>query len=73
MRYEEPDAMRRWDAPLFIVTPEDDTMPFDDIWGALMLRRAPPPNMATAVVGKIEQAIVVYVYNTGGAASSHGG
>ncbi|KAI9595500.1 chromatin associated protein KTI12 [Syncephalis fuscata] len=49
MRYEEPDAMRRWDAPLFTITPEDDTLPMDDIWSALMLRKAPPPNMATAV------------------------
>ncbi|RKP24556.1 protein KTI12 [Syncephalis pseudoplumigaleata] len=49
MRYEEPDAMRRWDAPLFVVTPEDEQMPLDDIWAALMLRKAPPPNMATAV------------------------
>ncbi|RKP06409.1 chromatin associated protein KTI12 [Thamnocephalis sphaerospora] len=48
-RYEEPDAMRRWDAPLFTVTHEDTELPLDDIWSALMLRKAPPPNMATAV------------------------
>jgi tRNA uridine 5-carbamoylmethylation protein Kti12 len=63
-RYEEPDAMRRWDAPLFIVTHEDKELPFDDIWSALVLRKAPPPNMATAVVRTINLIIILIILFT---------
>lgn len=49
MRYEEPNPDARWDAPLFEVVSGDDDLPFPDIWDALVLRKAPPPNAATLV------------------------
>jgi protein KTI12 len=35
-RYEEPNAMARWDAPLFTVLWEDEMPPCDAIWDALV-------------------------------------
>lgn len=35
-RYEEPNAMARWDSPLFTVLHEDPAPPFDAIWEALI-------------------------------------
>lgn len=49
MRYEEPNPDARWDAPLFEVVSGDDELPFSEIWDALVLRKAPPPNAATLV------------------------
>ncbi|KAJ2481179.1 kti12, chromatin associated [Coemansia sp. RSA 2131] len=51
MRYEEPNSATRWDSPLFTIIQNDpnDTLPFDSIWDAIVERRAPPPNFATAV------------------------
>ncbi|KAJ2824143.1 kti12, chromatin associated [Coemansia erecta] len=51
MRYEEPNAATRWDSPLFTIIQNDpnDRLPFDGIWDAVVERRAPPPNFATAV------------------------
>ncbi|KAG7191387.1 uncharacterized protein KQ657_003508 [Scheffersomyces spartinae] len=51
MRYEEPNNSTRWDSPLFsVMTDEgDDELNIDDIWEALVLKRAPPPNAATVV------------------------
>ncbi|KAI9316351.1 chromatin associated protein KTI12-domain-containing protein [Dichotomocladium elegans] len=46
-RYEEPDARNRWDAPLFTVIYDDATVPGDQIWDAVILRKPPPPNMST--------------------------
>uniref|UniRef100_A0A060T904 ARAD1D07304p n=1 Tax=Blastobotrys adeninivorans TaxID=409370 RepID=A0A060T904_BLAAD len=46
-RYEEPNGMNRWDAPLFTVVPEDE-MPVDDILDALR-KKAKPPNQATVL------------------------
>ncbi|KAJ2768314.1 kti12, chromatin associated [Coemansia nantahalensis] len=50
-RYEEPNAASRWDSPLFTVIQHDpaDALPFEDIWAAVVERRAPPPNFATAM------------------------
>lgn len=51
MRYEEPNALTRWDLPLFTVVSNEpnETLPVDDIWDALVLKRPPPPNAATLV------------------------
>lgn len=51
MRYEEPKEDTRWDSPLFLLVSdlENETLPIDDIWNALVLKRAPPPNAATLV------------------------
>lgn len=51
MRYEEPREDARWDSPLFtLVTDyENETLPVDEIWDALVLKRPPPPNAATLV------------------------
>lgn len=50
MRYEEPNDATRWDSPLFtVVSGEDDELPINDIWDALVLKRPPPPNAATLV------------------------
>lgn len=51
MRYEEPNSSTRWDSPLFSVMTDEgnDTLAFNDIWEALVLKRAPPPNAATVV------------------------
>jgi protein KTI12 len=35
-RFEEPNAMARWDSPLFTVLHEDTTPPFEAIWDALI-------------------------------------
>ncbi|KAJ2710608.1 kti12, chromatin associated [Coemansia spiralis] len=50
-RYEEPNAASKWDSPLFTVIQHDqpDPLPFDAIWAALVEKRAPPPNFATAM------------------------
>jgi len=47
MRFEEPDAMRRWDAPLFVVLPDDPQPPLEAIWAAVMERKPPPPHAST--------------------------
>ncbi|QBM88059.1 protein KTI12 [Metschnikowia aff. pulcherrima] len=51
MRYEEPNADSRWDSPLFTVVSDyaGETLPVDQIWEALVLKRPPPPNAATLV------------------------
>lgn len=51
MRYEEPNSDTRWDSPLFTVVSdyEKETLPIDEIWDALVLKRPPPPNAATLV------------------------
>lgn len=46
-RYEEPNGMSRWDAPLFIVAHEDTELPIGEIWDTLVLRKPKPPNQAT--------------------------
>ncbi|KAI8324225.1 protein KTI12 [Martensiomyces pterosporus] len=51
MRYEEPNQATRWDSPLFTIIQHDpnDRLPFDRIWDAIVEKRAPPPNFATAM------------------------
>ena len=50
MRYEEPNSMVRWDAPLFTVLWDDPTLPLDDIWGALTEGIVKAPNTGTQAV-----------------------
>ncbi|KAJ2724533.1 kti12, chromatin associated [Coemansia sp. Benny D115] len=52
MRYEEPNSAARWDSPLFTVVQHEkprEELPMEDIWGALVERRALAPNFATAM------------------------
>lgn len=35
-RYEEPNGMARWDSPLFTVLWDDETLPCDAIWDAMI-------------------------------------
>ncbi|KAG0002050.1 hypothetical protein BGZ79_003681 [Entomortierella chlamydospora] len=49
VRFEEPDSRTKWDSPLFIVVPEDIKLPEDEIWDAVILKKAKPPNMSTVV------------------------
>ncbi|KAF9917034.1 kti12, chromatin associated [Lobosporangium transversale] len=48
MRFEEPDSRTKWDSPLFVVVPEDK-LPEEEIWDAVILRKAKPPNLSTVV------------------------
>lgn len=54
-RFEEPNAMVRWDAPLFIVIQQDkklsdnDNKICSDIVDAVILKKAPAPNLSTVV------------------------
>ena len=50
MRFEEPDARAKWDSPLFVVVPEDTGLPENEIWDAVILKKAKPPNLSTVVV-----------------------
>ncbi|CAE6444797.1 unnamed protein product [Rhizoctonia solani] len=51
-RYEEPNSMVRWDAPLFTVPWPDETVPGEDIWRAITLGDKRPANQAVASVVK---------------------
>ncbi|XP_033100867.1 protein KTI12 homolog [Anneissia japonica] len=73
MRFEAPDSRNRWDSPLFTVLP-DDELPCQQIYDAVYLRKAPPPNMSTVSqplsstsflheLDKITQDIVMAVLN----------
>ncbi|ORX43595.1 chromatin associated protein KTI12 [Piromyces finnis] len=47
-RFEEPDSRNRWDSPLFTLLPNDNIEDFaQNIVDALILRKAPPPNLST--------------------------
>ncbi|CAG8665407.1 3169_t:CDS:2, partial [Acaulospora morrowiae] len=46
-RFEEPDDRNRWDSPLFTVLYDDETLPLDNIWDAVFVRKAKPPNLST--------------------------
>ena len=52
-RYEEPNGMARWDAPLFTVPYDDTEPPLSAIWDALVAAdgtgRAARPNAATVL------------------------
>lgn len=45
-RFEAPDSRNRWDNPLFVLYPADP-LPGDDLIGALLHRKPPPPNQST--------------------------
>ncbi|KAJ3021768.1 kti12, chromatin associated [Thoreauomyces humboldtii] len=45
-RFEEPDAARKWDTPLFTLLRSDPT-PLDDVVSAVVTKKAPPPNLST--------------------------
>ncbi|KAG0045198.1 hypothetical protein BGZ83_009572 [Gryganskiella cystojenkinii] len=49
VRFEEPDSRTKWDSPLFVVVPEDNKLPEDEIWDAVILKKAKPPNLSTVV------------------------
>ncbi|KAK9760975.1 kti12, chromatin associated, variant 2 [Basidiobolus ranarum] len=53
-RYEEPEARNKWDSPLFTVLWDDPTVPAEEIWNALVLKKAPPPNLSTVSKPAIE-------------------
>lgn len=46
MRYEEPEGRNRWDAPLFMIFPEQ-ILDKDAIYSSLFKKSAPKPNMST--------------------------
>nr|CAI5832535.1 unnamed protein product [Callosobruchus analis] len=46
MRYEEPDGRNRWDAPLFMIFPEQ-TLDKAEIYASLFKKKLPKPNMST--------------------------
>ncbi|EJU01920.1 chromatin associated protein KTI12 [Dacryopinax primogenitus] len=51
-RYEEPSSMVRWDSPLFTVAGDDEDVPGDAIWQAIMSGVKRPPNRATETAAK---------------------
>jgi tRNA uridine 5-carbamoylmethylation protein Kti12 len=61
-RYEEPDGRNRWDSPLFTVIYDDVSVPQDNLWDAIILKKPPPPNLSTVTVseGVIDCQQVVY-------------
>lgn len=58
-RYEEPNGMSRWDAPLFTVPFDDDAPPCDAIWEAMVgsdgRAKVVRPNAATVLKPATEQ------------------
>ena len=54
-RYEEPNAMARWDSPLFTVLWDDETPPYEAMWEALVGsdgeggKKVVRPNQATVL------------------------
>jgi len=57
MRFEPPDSRNRWDSPLFLVHPEEQ-LPFQQIYDALFLCKAPPPNHSTLPVSFCEMNLL---------------
>ncbi|QIW96461.1 hypothetical protein AMS68_001979 [Peltaster fructicola] len=61
-RYEEPNGMNRWDAPLFTVPHDDPEAPYDAIWEAMVGSdgkvKVVRPNAATVVRPATEQDIL---------------
>ncbi|KAJ1507269.1 hypothetical protein HMI56_000182, partial [Coelomomyces lativittatus] len=48
-RFEEPNERTRWDSPLFILFFTDPEPPYSAMVEALIHRKAPPPNLSTAI------------------------
>ena len=70
-RYEEPNAMTRWDSPLFTVLWDDATPPYEAIWDALVGSEAEggkkvvKPNQATVLkAGSSEDYLYELDHNT---------
>ncbi|WOO80367.1 Protein kti12 [Vanrija pseudolonga] len=63
MRYEEPNSMQRWDAPLFTV-PWDEALPADDIWAAVTKGEKKPPTGAVVTRGKPPPGTLQTLTNT---------
>jgi len=62
-RFEEPDSRNRWDSPLFTLLPDDNIEDFaQNIVDALILRKAPPPNLSTISVNIIYQLLLIIIY-----------
>lgn len=57
MRFEAPVSKNRWDSPLFSIAPSDE-LPCQEIYDALFLRKAPPPNLSTVSVSDSIHVIV---------------
>ncbi|KAG4302578.1 hypothetical protein PCK1_001162 [Pneumocystis canis] len=55
IRYEEPNAMTRWDSPLFTVIYSDTSCPVDKIWDVISSTKTILPNASTVVVRKINE------------------
>lgn len=58
MRFEPPDSRNRWDSPLFIVH-LDEQLPFEQIYEALFINKAPPPNHSTLPVIDVFESYIV--------------
>ena len=74
-RYEEPNGMNRWDAPLFTVLEEDADLPGEKIWQALFGNGTEgggkgkggvvvKPHAATVLVGPFPSLFIVFCYHT---------
>ncbi|KAF3909717.1 hypothetical protein AA313_de0209088 [Arthrobotrys entomopaga] len=48
-RYEEPDGMKRWDSPLFVVPWMDENIPGEEIWNAMVNNEEVKPHQATVL------------------------
>ncbi|KAK6526271.1 hypothetical protein TWF694_004875 [Orbilia ellipsospora] len=48
-RYEEPDGMKRWDSPLFVVPWMDEHIPGEEIWNAMVNNEEVKPHQATVL------------------------
>ena len=46
MRYERPNDRNRWERPLFVIRPEDEALPLEDIHAAINGQQL-NPNLAT--------------------------
>lgn len=53
MRFEEPSSMVRWDSPLFTVSWDEDDIPAEGIWQAIIKGDLKPANAGTAAVSML--------------------
>ena len=75
-RYEEPNGMNRWDAPLFTILEEDADVPGEKIWQVLFGNSSEggggkgkggvvvKPHAATVLVGGFPDLFIVSFYST---------
>lgn len=61
-RYEEPNGMNRWDSPLFTVAFDDQSLPCDEIWEAIVgsdgKAKVVKPHAATVITPATEHNIL---------------